>query len=430
MRLQFYETILLALLSRIILLPVETYCLSLKDSASFLSFESPLLQSLLRLSQTLPDIIFASALASLVIFCATIAFSAMPPLSPESNEDSMHGGDDTETIEDGIERGSLLGERAIKLHSNVDSKDSANNAKRNSKSAHACCISTARLSRTILASKKTFFTWNVILSAMYIFIFVTDVAIPHVPPIICEISLWIFIATVYSFLLVSLVYAATLLIKALYSGIVRRKSADSLALRLVGSCTLLAIMFVERVVYFSMAATLAIANLDSNHQEERMIQISYRRNTIGYAISESLPVLFILFMMHRKRKEVQNDVLIMHTFHSIRNNLFGNTGRLGATENSQLDTTAIVASASSEGTATARGAGMGARQFQSYGGSRGDSFPPLGNQPLHNIPRAISSGGTGRPKQHCVNASDTQALEAAASSTKVGLNQSSSRSKQ
>lgn len=161
-----------------------------------------------------------------------------------------------------------------------------------------------------------------------------------------------------------------------------------------------------------------------------MIQISYRRNTIGYAISESLPVLFILFMMHRKRKEVQNDVLIMHTFHSIRNNLFGNTGRLGATENSQLDTTAIVASASSEGTATARGAGMGARQFQSYGGSRGDSFPPLGNQPLHNIPRAISSGGTGRPKQHCVNASDTQALEAAASSTEVGLNQSSSRSKQ
>ena len=321
----------------------------------------------------------------------------------------MHGVEDTETVEDGT-GGGLLGERTIQVQSNVDGKDCANNAKRNSNSAHACCIAGARLSREILASKKTFVTWNVILSVSYTLVFVADVAIPHVPPIICEISLWIFIAIVYSFLLISLVYAVTLLVRALYSGIVRRKNADSLALRLVGSCTLLAIMFIDRVACFSMAAILAIANLDSIHQAERMAQISYRRNTIDYVISESLPVLFILFMMHRKRKEVHNDVLI--TFHSIRNNLFGSTGRLGVTENSQVDSTTIVASVSAEGTATARGAGMGARQFQSYGGSRGDSFPPSGNQPLRNIPRAISSGAAGRPKLQYVNESDAQALEA------------------
>lgn len=408
--------------------------MSLKESGSFLPVESPLFESLLRISQTLPDIVFASALATFVIFCAKIAFSAMPPLLPESNEGSMHGGEDTETIGDGTERGGLLGERGIKVQSNVDGKD-CNNAKRNSKSAHAWCISAARLSRAILASKKTFVTWNAILSVSYTLVFVADMAIPHVPPIICEISLWIFIAIVYLFLLISLVYAVTLLVRALYSGIVRRNNADSLALRLVGSCTLLAIMFIDRVACFSMAAILAIANLDSIHQAERMAQISYRRNTIDYVISESLPVLFILFMMHRKRKEVQNDVLIMHTFHSIRNNLFGSTGRLGVTENSQVDSTTIVASVSAEGTASARGAAMGARQFQSYGGSRGDSFPPLGNQPLRNIQRAISSGAAGRPKLQNVNAPDAQALEAASSSTKVGLNpsvsvQSSSRPKQ
>jgi hypothetical protein len=124
--------------------------------------------------------------------------------------------------------------------------------------------------------------------------------------------------------------------------------------------------------------------------------MSYRRNTIDYAISESLPVLFILFMMHRKTKVVQSDVLIMHTFHSIRNNLFGSTTRLGVSENPQFDNT-IVASASADGTDTARVAGLGARQFQTYGGTKVDSLPPSGNPPSRNIPRAISTGGAGRP---------------------------------
>ncbi|KAL3811479.1 hypothetical protein ACHAXA_010731 [Cyclostephanos tholiformis] len=392
----FYKAILLALLSRSILLPIETYCLTLSDSAAHLSSVSPLLRCLLRISQTLPDIAFASALATIVIFCATIAFSAMPPLSPEPNESSMHGGDDTETIDDGTDRGGLLRERGLKLRSNVDGMYNADNTTKNTKSA--CCITAARFFRAVLASKKTFFTWNVILSVLYTVVFVTDVAIPHTSPVICEVSLWIFIAMVYSFLLISLCYAATLLIRALYSGIVQRKNADSLALRLIGSCTLLAIMFIDRVVRFSMAATHAIANLHSNQLEERMVQMSFRRNTIDYAISESLPVLFILFMMHRKAKEVHSDVLIMHKFQSIRNNLFGSTSRLGGVvENPPFDNTTVGVSASADGTETAK-AGLGARQFQTYGGSRVDSFPSSGNQPLRNIPRAISSSGTGRPK--------------------------------
>ena len=189
-RRMFYKAILLALLSRFILLPVETYCLLLKDNLSVLS---PLSQILLRLSQTLPDIAFASALSTLVIFCAKIAFSAMPPLTPELNthEGGVHGGDDTETI-------SLLGgERNPKLITSIDSSDrtgsSVNTAtKRKTQTAqHTCCSSIMRLSRTILASKTTFATWNSILAVSYSFVFITDLAIPHAPPIICEFWLTI-----------------------------------------------------------------------------------------------------------------------------------------------------------------------------------------------------------------------------------------------
>lgn len=382
-RRMFYKAILLALLSRFILLPVETYCLLLKDDLSVLS---PLSQILLRLSQTLPDIAFASALSTLVIFCAKIAFSAMPPLTPElnTNEGSVHGGDDTETI-------SLLGgERNPKLITSIDSSDrtgsSVNTAtKRKTQAAqHTCCSSIMRLSRTILASKTTFATWNSILALSYSFVFITDLAIPHAPPIICEFWLTILIASVYTLLLISLIYAAVLLGRALCSGIVRRKIAYSLSLRLWGCCTLLALMFIDRIVSFSMAAAYSMSGI---HQEvDTRIHIGPIWNPINYAISESLPVLLLLFMMHRKRKEVQSDVFIMHTLHSLRNNLFGSSGRLGSaivTSTSSDDAVAARrgdvnlesrnSTSSDDAVAARRKDGKGGRQYQSHGG---DSFLP------------------------------------------------------
>lgn len=413
----FYKVVLLALLSRFILLPVETYCFSTYNSSK-ISYDPMILQIMLRISQTLPDIAFASALGLLVIFCAKIAFAAMPPLSPDLSEESMHGPDDAEAIEDGrAEREALLGEGVVKGQENIEGKDATNGLKRNSKIAFSLCISAARLSRTVLASKKTFATWNILLSISYSLVFVTALVIPHTQLSMCEISLWILIATIYSFLLLSLIYVAALLGKTLHPGIVSQKNADSLARRLVVTCTLLAIMFIDRVACFGMVAHRAIVNLDGGDHEE-ILRSSYRRSTIEYALSESLPVLFILYMMHRKRKEVHNDVLIIN---SIMNNLFGSTGRLGATENSQLDTT-NVSSASGDGTASAivRG-GLGSRRFQTYGGTRGDSFPPPSssdNKPRRNMPRATSSSVSGRPKQQHGNATDALTLE----TKKGGLN--------
>mmetsp|Transcript_27582 Transcript_27582/g.57591 ORF Transcript_27582/g.57591 Transcript_27582/m.57591 type:complete len:322 (-) Transcript_27582:1055-2020(-) len=154
----FYKTILLALLSRFILIPVETFCffhvkiISDQSIASSVTIKSTLLRIVLRISQTFPEIAFASALGLLVIFCAQIAFAAMPPLTPESSEVSVHGDDDPETSEDGIaERDSLLGEGSVKGQENIGGEGVVTRWKRRSKMTRTWCT---RLSRTVLASKK------------------------------------------------------------------------------------------------------------------------------------------------------------------------------------------------------------------------------------------------------------------------------------
>lgn len=409
----FYKVILLALLSRFILLPVETFCFSQMSHSYATHRISPnviidptLLQILLRISQTLPDVVFASALGLLVIFCAQIAFAAMPPLTPQSGETSIHGDEDNETLEDGITEGDgLLGEGTIKEQENMGGKIISIRPKIGFRMAHVFYIGAARLSRAILTNKKTFTTWNVILLVSYISVFVVAGTAPQPPPV-GEMSLWIEMVAIHSFLLLSLIYVAVLLGKALCPGMIRRKNVDSLALRLIGTCSMLAIMLIERMVRFSLVMHRAIADPDNSDLEER-IRISYRMSTIEYAVSESLPVLFILFLMHRKRKEMQNDVLIIH---SIMNTFFGSS--------TQLDNTNLT-SAQGDGTgsgATKRG-GLGSRRFQTYGGSsRENSFPPStsSNKTRRNIPRASSSGG-GRPKQqqHHVSGTDVPASERA-----------------
>lgn len=419
----FYKAILLALLSRFILLPLEICFFPHVDNNhgdQNISQKITTIQSvLLRISQTLPDVAFASALGLLVIFCAQIAFAAMPPLTPDSREGSIRGDDDAEAIDDGTaERDGALGEGAINGPENIEGNATTSILKRNSRRARTWCT---RLSRTMLASKKTFATWNAIIFTSYTFIFVAALAIPHTPLSMCEISLWILMVAIYSFLLLSLVYVGVLLGNALRPGIAKQKNSNSLAIRLAVTCTLLAIIFLDRVVSFGMVAHHAIADSDGSGHDER-IRASYRRSTIDYAISESLPVLFILFMMHRKRKEIHNDVLILWS-------LFGSTGGLGTSNNSQLDTTAM-SSASGDGTGSAavRGGGLSSsRRFQTYGGTtRGDSFPPSsGNKARRNMPRASSSSGGGaRSQQQHPIATDASALESGSivgSSKKGGL---------
>mmetsp|Transcript_2925 Transcript_2925/g.6392 ORF Transcript_2925/g.6392 Transcript_2925/m.6392 type:complete len:585 (+) Transcript_2925:218-1972(+) len=428
----FYKAILWALLSRFILLPVETFCFLHRGNIDHVGHR-PILSTIaidsifLRISQTFPDVAFASALGLLVIFCAQIAFAAMPPLTPDSSEESIRGDEDAETIDDGIvagERDGLLGgEGATKGQRSSEGKrnSTTNILKRNAKLARTWCT---RLSRTILASKKTFATWNAIIFISYAVIFIVAL-VPHIPLSIHELSLWTLMVSIYSLLLLSLVYVGALLGNALRPGIARRNNSDSLLIRLVLTCLLLGIMFVDRVVRFGMVLQLAITDSEAHEEDDpyERIRSSYRRGTIEYAFSESLPVLFILIMMHRKRKEIQNDVLILWS-------LFGSTGRLASSENSQLDTSTAMASTSGDGAASgpAVRAGLGSRRFQTYGGTRGDSFPPVsGNKPRRNIPRAVSSSGGGtraqqqqqqQQKQQPSGASDALALESGSISMK------------
>ncbi|KAL7548598.1 hypothetical protein ACHAWF_011871 [Thalassiosira exigua] len=338
-------------------------------------------QILLRTSQTLPDVIFASALGLLVIFCAQIAFAAMPPLSPQLSG-GIHVDDDAETLEDGTDRGGLGAEGAIKGNQESTEKSTGVNIL-GSDTTKKWIISAARISRTVLASAKTFSVWNIIISTSYALVFCAAIAVP-----IPVRYLWTLIVAIYSFLLVSLCYVASLLGMAL-PGIVRRKNVDSLAFRLVGTFLLLAIMLFDRVVRFGM--TLHAVKVGS---QGGGIGSSYTRSALEYALSESLPVLFILYMMHRKRKEVQNDVLVIH---SMINNLFGSATR--------LDTTTTP----SEGTGVTRGGSLGSRRYQTYGGIAPSSsaYKPRRS----NFPRASSSSGGGRPKQQSSAAADGLVFE-------------------
>lgn len=231
--------------------------------------------------------------------------------------------------------------------------------KRHSQMARKLCT---RFLRTILASKKTYMTWNILLFTTYTFVFVAELALPHTYVATSEMSLWLLMVAIYALLLLSLVYVATLLRKALRTCISRRNNSYSLSVRLGVTSTLLGFMFVDRVISFGIAAYNAIAcPIGGDHIES--IRTVYSRSTIEYIISESLPVLVILFMMHRKRKEIRSDVHILWS-------LFGNTGRDGRSESSQLGPTAV-SSASGNGTSSAA-VGFSLR-YQQYEGR--SSFP-------------------------------------------------------
>lgn len=311
----------------------------------------------------------------------------MPPLTPPSSATSIHGDDGVETMADRAERELLLGDEDIKMQENVE-----NGLDRISNLAQNCCLHGARISRTILASEKTFAVWNILLSISYTLVTLFLVAAPALgmPLSVCEISLWSVMVTIYSLLLLSLIFVAALLVKALHPGLGRRKNIVSLAFRLVGTCTLLAIMLIERVVSFGFVAHHVIVDSHSSDRDE-LIRSDYRRTALEYAVSESLPVLFILFMMHRKRKKVQNnEVLIIHSIMNNMSNLFGSASPGDGAGSS----------------AGARAGGLGSRRFQTYGGTRGDSFPPsLANKARGNVPRVSSSGGV-RSKQQRASADD------------------------
>lgn len=238
-------------------------------------------------------------------------------------------------------------------------------------------ISISRFLRMVLASKQTFPIWNFVVLTSYSTIFVMLSTKNGIPVSQTEIYLWILLTAIYSFLLVALFYVGALLLRALTPGLKRRKDSNALALRLLGTCALLAWIFIERIISFAFAAHTALVYNDSDEKGERKLY-SYKRDALDYGISELLPVLCLLFMMHRRRRgEMPSDVLIIH---SLLNNVFGSMGVLSAEE--ERGDADVVSSESGA---------LGSRRLHaSYGGPKNESFPPGSSR------TTASGGGIGR----------------------------------
>jgi hypothetical protein len=171
--------------------------------------ENTITSILLRISQTLPDVAFASALGLLVFFCGQIAFAAMPPLATDASEGCIRCDDGMESLVNGIgERVGTLRKGCIKEQEFFQGVCVTTRLKRLSKMARKWCT---RFLRTMLASKKTHVTWNLIIFTSYSFVFVAELALPHTRHSRCEMSLWILMVAIHAFLFLSLVYVAVLL---------------------------------------------------------------------------------------------------------------------------------------------------------------------------------------------------------------------------
>mmetsp|Transcript_18514 Transcript_18514/g.30309 ORF Transcript_18514/g.30309 Transcript_18514/m.30309 type:complete len:495 (+) Transcript_18514:132-1616(+) len=364
----FYKLILIALLCRLICFPVETYSISNAMTANLTStdkFETkPLRWVLLRASQTLPDMTFASAFGLLIVFCAQVAYAALP-LSQQPSDGSIGADDNAETVANG--------NASPQPARNVDFNKQQRVAYR--VQLQILFDSCAGCARKTLASKITFFMWNTMLLISFLAIFFVALAIPTISLEEFEICLWLLLIGVYSLLSLVLIYTGALLMKALRPGMLQRKGVNSLALRLIGMCVLLGCVFLDRLFSFGIVAQRARVPRNNEEENGQFVSLAlYRRNAISYVFFEVLPVLFILLIMHRKKKDPaangQNDVLITN---SIMSNIFGISTRPG---NAQLDTTLIPPGSS--GSSNSKGGGLGSRRFQTYHGStsRADSFPP------------------------------------------------------
>lgn len=373
--------------------PIETYSVSTNQLTETNKIETkPLLWVLLRVSQTLPEIAFASAYGLLIIFMAQIAFAALP-LSPQVSADSL-GADDIETAgnensspqptrDDGVSDYGFNQQQSARINKVGTDDESKPNLLQTVSHFCAHCV------RRTLASKRVFCIWNTIL--LVLFSTIVSLAATTISLDEFEFCLWYLLIGVYSVLSLVLIYVGAMLIKALQPGILQRKGANTLTLRLIGMCTLLVFVFLDRLISFAIAAERTSIHLDNEQWGEqrgsKLISLSvYRKNSIKYAFFELLPVLMILLIMHRKKKEPnrQSEVLIIH---SIMNNIFGSNARLG---NEQIDAPAPSGSSGKVG-------GLGSRRFQTYHGStRADSFPPKVTKQGGNASKMSSLGGTSK----------------------------------
>mmetsp|Transcript_28771 Transcript_28771/g.68533 ORF Transcript_28771/g.68533 Transcript_28771/m.68533 type:complete len:483 (-) Transcript_28771:225-1673(-) len=356
----FYKLILLALVLRILFLPIESLCIQ-----GIAGPHSVLFRLLLRLSQTLPDVALASAISVLLIFCAQLSFSALPPLTPDSNEGN------TDNSGRGIGNGNATTVGASsKVLSRADSLEANDEGTPPIKVqiTQSASLSISRFVRNAFASPKAFYAWNLMLVGSYVVVFVGMTVTSS------ETAFWTVMILMHIILLIAMVHVACLLVRALYPGIGRQKNSKSLAIRLLATFILIAIMIADRVTRFSV-----ISHSSYERGEDSM---SYRREVTEYALTESLPILCIVIMMHQKRKEVKSDVLIVH---SLMSRVFGSAGKLEAgsqvENNSVRQTENEGKNAVDEGKIPASGH-LAPRRYQSYGGMN-RAMPPRPGYQTH-----------------------------------------------
>lgn len=321
----------------------------------------------------------------LVTFCAQVSFAALPPLSPTLSEASDD--EDATPSHELLARDSSIDEENEEASSTERRRQKDIKQKEKTNVTNTICTSISCFWRTVLASRQTFPLWNFLVLTSYATIFVVISTKDEVPVSQGEMYLWVLLTILYSCLLVGLFYVGAILLKALRPGLKRRRDSNALALRLLGTCVVLACIFTERVVSFGIAAQHSFVVNDSDNHSERKLY-SYRKDAIQYGLVELVPVLCLLFMMHRRRRgEMPSDVLIIHSFMS---NLFGSVGVL-ASEDEHAD---VTLSASDAGNATPESGTLGGRRFQSYGGAKHDSYPPGSRSGSSGgINRATSSSG-------------------------------------
>lgn len=199
------------------------------------------------------------------------------------------------------------------------------------------------------------------------------------------------LAGTYAMLCLALACIGPALLGGLRPGMKRRRRDDggSLALRVVGTCALMGCVFLERAVRYGFMALEQLGEIHGipysgksgdllDDDDGGRGQASYQLNVLGYALSELVPVLFILAMMHRKRERRQGNVKGAATGNNRSPNMIHSTaiidGEMGS--GAMMETTPA-----------------GARRFQSYGGAATSFTPATAAGSTDRLKRGHSSGG-------------------------------------
>lgn len=235
----FFNLLFIALLSRLLLLPVQAFYFS--PSSHDIHPDNGMCMSLPAciFSRTLPDMCFASAFSLLVLFYAQLAGTAS-------------GG----------------GPQGLSY---------------------------------ILTRRRLFQTANIIVYAIYTFLFIFTAFVPHVPYALFQTCIWSMLCFIYAALLGTLSYFGPQLLNLLRPSLARR---SALAMRLSTTCIVCAAVFLSRTVCFAIAVYDTdykwTHGIVANTIPSNAYQRQFDQNLLGYTMLELLPSVIILAMMHQR----------------------------------------------------------------------------------------------------------------------------------